>query len=176
MVAPMNAETASEPGQGNVVSAEVATISYSLFRVAGVRLAVPATVVDEICDLGESVALPKAPVHIPGLLSLRGRAVPLLDLRPFLQLSDEAEQDADDAEFRQRLVVVTAAGMRVGIICDRVFGIVTVGTDVLREPEVTRGQRLGDFASKEWHRTDGLVVVLDIAELLEAARLQKSKG
>jgi purine-binding chemotaxis protein CheW len=146
------------------------------FRVQSVWLAIPPTYVEEIADLHQLTKVPAAPAYLRGLVNLRGHAVPVIDLGQFLGLSSggsSPDQGPDQIETTgTRIVVVAANGMRVGISCERVRGIVDVPQDQMHRPQVVQGRRLQEFARAELNDADSLVVFIDLPALLEAARLR----
>jgi purine-binding chemotaxis protein CheW len=149
---------------------------FLTFRIGSMWFAVAAEAIDEICAVAEVTPLPLAPEHIPGVISLRGQAVPLLDLRAFLGLGD-SELDPAAADGRRdlfsRIAVAFTAQMRVGIICDQVRGVLEIPGARRRRPEVARGARLLEYVTHEVQRDDGMLLVLDLDKLLGAAKVQR---
>ena len=92
------------------------------FSVAGQEYALDIAEVQEIVQLPEQVsALPNAPMHVLGLMSLRQRLLPLVSLRALfgLPLVPYSEQ--------QRIVVTALAGGRhVGLVTDSVKEVLSV--------------------------------------------------
>lgn len=149
---------------------------FLTFRVGSMWFAVVAEAIDEICAVAEVTPLPLAPEHIPGVISLRGQAVPLLDLKAFLGLGDEEPDPAPPDERRDmfsRIAVAFTAQMRVGIICDQVRGVLEIPRARRRRPEVARGARLLEYVTHEVQRDDGMLLVLDLDKLLNAAKVQR---
>lgn len=148
------------------------------FRVGGSWLAVPARYVDEVCDESTSIPVPGAPSYVPGLINIRGHAVPLLDLRRFLDLPSEDDSGPhtmrgfDDAQ-RVRIVLVVANGMRVGLLCDQIRSLEQVPEDELHKPQAVQGRMLEHIAGQELERDDYVAPVLDVGALLEAARVRR---
>jgi len=150
--------------------------AFLVFRVASVWLAVPAEQVEEIGEQPDVTRVPLVPDHIPGVMNLRGHAVPLLDLDAFLGLG-RATPQAEAAEelggsFR-RVAVAAAGGMTVGLLCDQVRGVVEVARDQQQRPEVVKGERMAEFALAEVRQEGAILVVLDLERLLQAARVQR---
>jgi purine-binding chemotaxis protein CheW len=116
--------------------------------------------------------LPLAPAHIPGVVSLRNQVVPLLDLGRFLELAPRAAAAPGEAGRPGRIVLVTAAGMRVGLLCDRVLGIEEVPPSRLRRCQVVQGEALVEHA-QEAELEAGVLVVLSLERLLEAASVRR---
>ena len=139
-----------------------------LFRVGGTWLGVDAHAVSEIAEPGEATPLPRLPRHVPGLVFLRGNAVPLVDLVDFLGLDAEPDTDDDDARPR-RAVIVESEGMRVGLLSSRVRGLDDVPTDRLAPPDAL-GPQLRAYCTAQVDHELGLLAVLDLPRLLAAAR------
>jgi chemotaxis signal transduction protein len=136
-----------------------------IFRVAAVNLALPATSVESIIDYETPRPLPLAPAHVPGVISQGEHLLPILDVARFLAL-------AGRDEVRRRILVVNAAGMRVGIGCERVLALRELPLPVGRAARVLQGEQLQRFLEHELDTKEGLVGVLDLAALLEAARVK----
>jgi purine-binding chemotaxis protein CheW len=141
-------------------------ISLVRFRVGNAELAVPTSCVEEIVDRGPLTAVPGVPSHIPGLLGVRGEAVPILDLQRFLGLSDE---DGDE-ERVARVLVVQHDRYRVGLLCDRVAGVSVCDESQLETPRVAQPPSLRSYAQAEIDMGTSIAALLDVARLLEAAR------
>jgi chemotaxis signal transduction protein len=103
-----------------------------------------------------------------GLLSQAGHALPVVDLSAFLGLG-KLEPSPDSPP---RIVFVQDRGMHVGLTCNKVLG---VQSDIdLGKPEsaVLRGERLSSVLVGEFSSSAGVVGLLDVTALLEAARLR----
>lgn len=113
------------------------------FTVAGQEYALPIDDVQEIVQLPETVtALPQAPAHVRGVISLRQRLLPLVDLRSLFQLGTAA------ADAHQRIVVVSLPGCGpVGLVTDAVKEVLSVPrqhSDAVPEL-LTRDRQLAEF-------------------------------
>lgn len=142
------------------------------FRVHDVWLGVNPQAVEEIVDLGRLTAVPRAPEYVRGLLNLRGHAVPVVDIASFLGLRQRESRDGDDA-VHERAVIVSARDMRVGLVSERVRGVVDVPRSSMRPARVAQGRRLQEFALAEFETAEHLTVHLDLPALLDAARLRR---
>lgn len=138
---------------------------HLLFQILDQWLALPIQQVEEIIGLGWITPLPRLPAHVPGVVLERGRAIPVLDLACFLSF---APIDQPSGE-QERLVVVSFEVMRVGLVCRRVAGIEIFHEKDLAEPEAI-ASNLRPFATAQIKNPRGLVAVLDLGPLLEAAR------
>jgi len=130
-----------------------------VFMVGGVRCAVP---LDEVREVVRAVAitpLPTAPPIVEGIIDVRGRLVPVLDLRGRLGLP------AAPLRAEQKLVIADAGERRVAVRVDAVDWVTQLdGEDVAEPDRVVRG--IGYLAGVA-RLPDGLVLVHDLAAFLE---------
>ena len=79
--------------------------------------------VTEIIRLREITAIPRTELHIRGLVNLRGKTIPVVDLRARFCL--EASEDDDST----RIIVIDTEQGNVGIVVDAVREVVTLSPD-----------------------------------------------
>ena len=128
--------------------------------------AVPVELVCEILDMRQPFRIPEAPPHLAGLIDVRGRAVPVIDLRLKLGLpSREAT-----AETRILVLEVPIAGrlLMLGLIADRVLEVASLDAGSLSpSPEI--GTRWAhDYIQGIGRRGDSFVVIFDMPRLLSS--------
>jgi purine-binding chemotaxis protein CheW len=113
-------------------------------RVGGEEFAVDILSVQEIIRMVDITRVPKAPSFVEGVINLRGRIIPVLDLRRRLGIAD-AERTA-----QSRIVVVTVRGRAVGLVVDSVSEVLRIPRSAI-EPRADHrelresGQRRGFF-------------------------------
>jgi len=145
------------------------------FRVEGTLLAMPVRQVEEITDIGPITDIPLSPTYLTGLMSWRGRPVPLLSLPAFAGLGSgrgRAEAEIDE-ERPERAIVILADEMRVALRCDVVAGVVEVPRGLIEKPRATESQPIAKYLEGEVDAEDGLLLCLDLGKLLDAARLRE---
>jgi purine-binding chemotaxis protein CheW len=101
-------------------------------------------------------AVPRAPEFVRGVINLRGRIIPVVDLHARFGLS------ATDLTKASRIVVVDAAGTRVGLQVDAVSEVLMIPSDAIEPtPEVAAG---GDAAYLRGIAKLGeqLIILLDL--------------
>lgn len=146
---------------------------FLVFSVRAAALAVPARAVEEIRIRPAATFVPHAPQHVVGMINLRGHAVPVVDLGVFLGLPAPAAGDEVTGEgmFFDRVTIVAAAGMRVGLLCDHVRGVIELPRELRERPDVIQGDRLRQFALGEVEHDGRMVLLLDLPGLLQSARV-----
>ena len=110
---------------------------YLTFWTDGQLFGVPIADVVQIVGMQEVTEIPEFPVYAKGIINLRGKVVPVIDVR--LKFN-QPERPYDD---KTCIIVVTVDGMQVGLIVDSVAEVVTVGADQSSAPP-DLGSRSGD--------------------------------
>ncbi len=102
-----------------------------IFRLAKEEYGLPITKVQEINRLVPITKLPQTPVFMEGIINLRGRIIPVVDLRKRFQL--EVSDYNDDS----RIIIVEVSGQTVGIIVDAVAEVVRLPAASVEPPPPT---------------------------------------
>lgn len=82
----------------------------------------------EIVSAQPTAHLPHVPAYIRGVINLRGRIVPVLDVR--LKLKKDRKQDDEKTCF----IIVAFNELRVGVIVDEVAEVCSIADHQLSEP------------------------------------------
>lgn len=90
-----------------------ATEHLVTFLLGSEEYGVDVRAVQEIIRVPAITAVPRAPVFIRGVINLRGRIIPVIDLKEKLGLGD-----TDDALRRARVLVVRLRGRLIGLLVD----------------------------------------------------------
>lgn len=102
-----------------------------IFRLAKEEYGLPITKVQEINRLVPITKLPQTPAFMEGIINLRGRIIPVIDLRKRFQLA-AAEQSDDN-----RIIIVEVSGQTIGIIVDAVTEVVRLPGSSVEPPPPT---------------------------------------
>ena len=130
-----------------------------VFELGEERYGLDIATVYEIIRHQPVTAVPQAPSFVEGVINLRGRIIPVVDLRRrFGMLPGELTKAS-------RIVVCEAAGTRVGLVVDGVSEVLMVSSESVEQtPEVASGydtQYLRGIAKLG----ERLVILLDLAGL-----------
>ena len=128
--------------------------------------AVPVEAVIEILDMRETFRLPEAPAYLAGLIDVRGRAVPVIDLRTKLGVPR-----AETTSNTRILVLEVPVGERrliLGLITDRVFEVTSLGEQQVEPPPDIGLAWRSDYIKGVGRNDDGFVIVFDLARLFSA--------
>ncbi|BBK33422.1 CheW protein [Stella humosa] len=112
------------------------------FDVAGQEYALPLEVIREIITIPAQLALvPRAEALVLGIATLRDGLLPLLSLRGLLGFPPRTGADG-----REKVVVVDVAGNQVGLVADRMLGIVAADDAAIEPTPAILASRTGGEA------------------------------
>jgi len=134
--------------------------TFLTFQVGGEEYAVPVAYVTEIVRLQKSFAIPDVPSYVRGVINLRGKVIPLVDVRSRFGLPDAAYTD------RTVVVVLEVSDTPTGLVVDAVSEV----AEILPEQVESRvqvasasGRRMVKGMGK---RANGVSFLLDVDALL----------
>lgn len=120
--------------------------------------------VQEINRMVDITRVPKAPVFVEGVINLRGRIIPVLNLRCRFGISAEGERTA-----RSRIVVVNVRTRVVGLIVDSVSEVLRLPKQAIEPPPSLETAIGAEFIQGVGRIKDRLLTVLDLDRLLTPA-------
>ncbi|WP_205696169.1 chemotaxis protein CheW [Conexibacter sp. SYSU D00693] len=109
------------------MSADTTTTQLVVFSLAGEEYALPISHVHEIIRYAEPRSVASSDPSVRGVISLRGKILPVLDLAQRLGL----DRAADGVE--SNIVIVETDAEMAGVICDEVEEVITVESSTLEE-------------------------------------------
>jgi purine-binding chemotaxis protein CheW len=127
------------------------------FRLAQERYAIETRYVREVYPLKDLTPLPCTPPFVRGIVNVRGRILPVLDLKKFFDLPEQGLTDL------HRIILLDGNDLELGLLVDATVGVRSVPGDSLQPslPTLTgiRSEYLKGVAA-------GHLVVLDVARIL----------
>jgi len=128
--------------------------------------AIPVSAVLEILDSRRITRLPEAPARVLGLIDVRGRNVPVMDLRACLGMPD-----AGTTEHTRILVLDIGGGRVVGLMVDRVFEVTALGGGDIAPPPDLGAPWRSDHLLGVGRQGEDFVLLLDVGRLFAAGEL-----
>lgn len=139
-------------------------VQIVVFAVAGELYAADIAVVHEIGPLQRITPVPGLPPYLRGVTNLRGRVIPVVDLRLRLGLA------AGPPTAATRIAVVETAAGTVGMIVDGVVEVQRLAAGALEPPPTAVGEA-DDASVLGVARSQGrLVTLLDLERVLARDR------
>ena len=131
-----------------------------VFDLASENYGVDISSVREIMRMQNITRVPGALSYVEGVINLRGKVLPVLDLRKRLSLT-VAAQTKDS-----RVVVVDIAAGEVGVIVDAVSEVLRIPDSSVEPPSSMITQANSDYLMGIAKLTDRLIILLDLNKLL----------
>ena len=130
-----------------------------VFALGDEEYGLPITQVQEIIRFSEPRTIPNPHASIRGVINLRGRIIPVCDLK--LQLNVGSDEVADESS---KIVIVESHSGSAGLIVDGVNEVMTVTEDQLEPEAGSQDGYLNGIAKVD----ERLIVLLDAPGLIEA--------
>ncbi len=137
---------------------------YLTFKLANEEYGLEILKVREIIGIMDITALPQLPPHIKGVINLRGRVIPVIDLRLRFQMAPAAYTE-------QTCIVVVDVGTLVGVIVDTVQEVLDVPEDQIDPPPPLAASVDTNFILGMGKVKDDVKILLDIEQVLGAQEL-----
>lgn len=135
----------------------VPEIELLAFRLGSEEYALLVEQVREVIKLWDIASVPNTPDYVLGVISLRGKVLPVIDLCKRLGLPPGARDG------RSRIIVVSLDDEETGLVVDRVTGVVRLLPEDVRPAPDTISQGVGEeFLRGIARKNDKLYILLDI--------------
>jgi len=154
----------------SVDNAAVATLTasragkYLTFFLAGEEYGLEILKVSEIIGLQPITRVPRMPEFVRGVINLRGKVIPITDLRMKFGMGAEDSEDSC-------IIVVQMRGIQTGIVVDRVSEVVAISeADIEDAPSFGAGIRT-EFLLGIGKAGGRVKLLLDIDKVLATAEI-----
>jgi purine-binding chemotaxis protein CheW len=135
-------------------------------------LAVPVDAVLEILDMRPMFRIPEAPTYLAGLIDVRGRGVPVIDLRLKLGLPAQAANEMTRILVLEFPLLNQEGGEQklvLGLVADRVIEVITLDKREIQPAPAIGLQWRSDYISGVGRRNDNFVIVFELARLFSSS-------
>jgi len=122
--------------------------------------------VQEILRMVEITQVPKSQEVIEGVINLRGRVIPVLDMRKKFGLPET--DDRDD----RKIMVINVGGLTAGIVVDSVSEVLRLPAENIDETPAMVSGGSSEFIKGVGKLDDRLIILLDLERLITTEELQ----
>ena len=116
--------------------------------------------VQEINRMLEITKVPNSPVFVDGVINLRGKVIPILNLRQRFGLEKK------EIDKKTRIVVVDIDGKVVGVVVDAVSEVLRLPVDTVEPPPSMVAGVESEYIKGVGKLEDRLLILLDLNKLL----------
>ncbi|MGI6552553.1 MAG: chemotaxis protein CheW [Clostridia bacterium] len=132
-----------------------------VFQLAGETYGIEISAVHEIIRLQSITKVPRTPDFVEGVINLRGKIIPVIDLRKRFQLPLEKETP------HTRIIVVEVTGVTVGMIVDSVSEVLRLpAANIEPPPPAISGGIDTDYLRGVGKWQEKLIILLDLDRVL----------
>jgi len=128
------------------------------FTMNGSEYTIPILKVQEIINRPQLTKLPQAPHYIEGVSNLRGRIIPIMNLKKLVGLRD--------TELGEKVIVVASGRMTFGVLIDGITGVISIEDDQIEPAESLLQTGSIEQVQGVARVDDRLVVLIDTKKLV----------
>lgn len=143
------------------VSGEVTTKKYLSFMSNGSEYAVDIQYITDIIKRQPVTFLPKLPEYIKGIINLRGKIIPIIDMR--LRFGFESIEYSDLA----CVIVMEYEGTSVGILVDSVAEVSDINIENIMKPSKGNSSEHNRFISGISNQDGKVKLIINCMQIFE---------
>ena len=147
-----------------------AAMQLVTFRLGQEQFGVPIGAVQEAVRLPEVTPVPQAPWFGEGVINLRGRIIPVLDMGRRFRFPDRPRTR------QTRILIVEADGRLVGLIVEAVSAVVRLPATAIEPPPPLISGIGVDYITGVGKLGDQLPVLLDLGRVLHPEDLRRAEA
>ena len=140
---------------------------FLTFHLAGEDYGIEIAHVTEIIGIQKITEVPDMPDFVKGVINLRGKVIPVMDVRRRFHL------DARDYDDRTCIIVVDIRGTAVGLVVDKVNEVADIPADQIEPPQMTKQSTASRFIQGMGKIGDEVKILLTIDRLLYDEELEQ---
>ena len=153
-----------EPNNLSQTENESLTGRYLTFKIDevdyGIEISYVTEIIMEIIEMYPITDVPEVPAYIKGIINLRGKIVPVMDVRtrfsrPIIPYDD-----------RTCVIVVDAENTSIGLIVDTVCGVLDIGNEQITEPAEKQAGYGNRYIRGIGKTPEGIKMLLDLESLV----------
>lgn len=166
--------SATSSGYEGVISTETVSedelLQLVTFEVGSEEFAIPILSVQEINRMMEITRVPQSPPFVEGVINLRGKIIPVVDLRQRFGM-ERVERNGDS-----RIIVVEVKGRVIGFTVDRVNEVLRIDSGIVEPAPAMVASVDSDYVQGVGKLPDRLLILLELANLFRGEDIEKLDG
>jgi len=139
---------------------------YLTFFLAGEEYGLEILKVQEIIGMMDVTPVPRTPEFIRGVINLRGKVIPIVELR------SKFEMNTVDYTDETCIIVVQTHGLQMGIIVDKVSEVMDIPDDDIEDSPSFGNDVRTDYILGIGKSQDRVKLLLDIDKVLSSEELK----
>jgi purine-binding chemotaxis protein CheW len=140
------------------------------FTLGSEEYAVDILKVQEINRMKEITRVPNSPIYVEGVINLRGKVIPVVNLRKKFGLVDK------DNDEQSRIMIMDIQGITMGLVVDAVSEVLRVPDNIVEPTPPMASNISTEFIKGIAKLEDRLIILLDMDRLLGRAEETSALG
>jgi purine-binding chemotaxis protein CheW len=140
------------------------------FKLGNEEFALDILKVQEINRIVEITKVPKAPDFVEGVINLRGRVIPIVDIRKKFHLNIK------EATKETRIIVVNIMSKTIGLIVDSVSEVLRINSSTIQPPPPLIAGLDSDYIKGVGKLDERLIILLDIDKIFTTGEHKLIEG
>lgn len=149
-------------GSGKGVAKGSDILQLVTFKIGNEQFAVDILKVQEINRMKEITKIPNAPFHVEGVVNLRGKVIPIVNLRKKFGLPEKENDE------QSRIMIMDILGTTMGLIVDGVDEVLRIPSDTVEPPPPLSVGISMEFVKGIAKIEDRLIILVDLKSLFGA--------
>jgi purine-binding chemotaxis protein CheW len=149
-----------------------ARTEFLAFRMAEEIYAVPIAYVKEILKLPPLTEVPRAPVDVLGVISVRGGIVTVRDLRRRMRLPESQPTRRSRILLAELPEGLGGTGERVGLFVDEVLHVYRLADSEIESAANVLGSELAEYVAGIGRQAGEMIILVDLKPILGLAKTQ----
>jgi purine-binding chemotaxis protein CheW len=143
---------------------------YLTLQVGKETFGIEIRYVIEIVGLQPVTEMPEMPEHIKGIINLRGKIIPIMDVRLRFKMP---AREYDD---RTCIIIIDMSGITIGLVIDSVSDVLTISDDeIMKKPEMSIKDDCG-YVKNIGRINNKVILLIDCEKLLSANECEEING
>jgi len=134
-------------------------IQLVTFNMGSEEFGVDILNVQEIIRLPEITRVPNSFDFVKGVVNLRGKIIPIIELRKRLSMKSI---DNDDST---RIIIIEFNDLTIGLIVDKVNEVADINKNITEPPPPMVGEIESDYIASVAKQSDRLIILLDLSTI-----------
>lgn len=136
-------------------------IQLVVFHMMEEKFAIDIQCVQEIIRMQNITKMPKTLDFVEGVINLRGKVIPVIDLRKRFELENKKDDE------NTRIVVVEVSGIVIGMVVDSVSHVIRLSERSIEPTSPVVSNVSSDFILGVGKLDDELIIILDVEKIFE---------
>ena len=137
---------------------------FLTFTIGREEYGLPVLKVREIIKVMDITHVPQVAAHVLGVINLRGKVIPVIDLRRKFGFDAQAPTERTCISVAE--VALSSSTVMMGVVVDAVSEVVNVAPAEIEQPPAFGGQRVDDYLLGLAKVKGGVKILLDLDRVL----------